>query len=76
MNLLRVTAAGVVTQLGPTFFAYDAGRVRVATADFDSDGTPEVITAPEPGGGPHVRIFKIIRRRGRGHGTRPPVLRL
>jgi autotransporter-associated beta strand protein len=46
-----------------SFLAYDAsfrGGVRVATADLSHDGVPEIITAPGPGGGPHIRIFDGI----------------
>ncbi len=42
------------------FNAYDPsfrGGVRVATADLTGGGTPGVVTAPGPGGGPHVRVF-------------------
>ncbi len=42
------------------FFAYDpafTGGVRVAAADVNDDGVPDVITAPGPGGGPHVKVF-------------------
>ena len=42
------------------FFAYDAsftGGVRMATADVNCDGVPDIITAAGPGGGPHVRVF-------------------
>jgi hypothetical protein len=42
------------------FFAYDpsfTGGVRVAATDINADGVPDVITAPGPGGGPHVRVF-------------------
>jgi hypothetical protein len=43
-----------------SFFAYDptfTGGVRVATADLNGDGIPDVITAPGPGGGPDVRVY-------------------
>jgi hypothetical protein len=42
------------------FFAYGTGfggGVRIAAADFDRDGDYEIVTAPGPGGGPHVRIL-------------------
>lgn len=42
------------------FNAYSAafrGGVRVATADINGDGIGDTITAPGPGGGPHIRVF-------------------
>lgn len=43
------------------FFAYDPGfrgGVSVAAGDVDGDGVAEIITAPGPGGGPHIRVFR------------------
>ena len=47
-------------QLLSSFWAYDpafAGGVTVAAADLDGDGRAEIITGPEAGGGPNVRVF-------------------
>ncbi len=42
------------------FNAYDPafrGGVSVAAGDVNGDGTPDIITAPMAGGGPHVKVF-------------------
>ncbi len=42
------------------FFAYASnfyGGVRVSTADLDSDGQWEIVTAPASKGGPHIKIW-------------------
>lgn len=47
-------------QMVNEFFAYDKkyrGGVSIALADTDGDGIDEIITAPQGGGGPHVKIF-------------------
>lgn len=44
-----------------SWYAYDAsftGGIDVAAGDVDGDGVAEIITAPQAGGGPHVKIFK------------------
>ncbi|MFC1663190.1 L,D-transpeptidase family protein [Patescibacteria group bacterium] len=44
------------------FMAYDErfrGGVNIATGDVDGDGIDEIITAPEFGGGPHIKIFRF-----------------
>jgi hypothetical protein len=46
------------------FFAYDAafrGGVHVAAGDLSGDGPAEVVTAPGPGGGPHVKVYDGAR---------------
>jgi FG-GAP-like repeat len=43
-----------------SFLAYDSsfrGGVHVVTADMNSDGIRDIITAPGPGGGPDIRIW-------------------
>ena len=43
-----------------SFMAYDPafrGGVRVAVGDINGDGTPDFVTAPGRGGGPHIKVF-------------------
>jgi hypothetical protein len=54
-----VVSGDLATQLG-LFAAYETdfkGGVTVATADFDLDGSAEIVTAPGKGRAPEVRIF-------------------
>lgn len=43
-----------------SFLPYDSaftGGVRVAIGDVNGDGTPDIVTAPGPGGGPDVHLY-------------------
>ncbi|MEY2471550.1 MAG: hypothetical protein QOK28_879 [Actinomycetota bacterium] len=49
-------------QIGDGFYAYAsnfAGGVRVAAGYFDNTGVANIVTAPGPGGGPHIRQFSV-----------------
>ncbi|MEZ4180127.1 MAG: VCBS repeat domain-containing M23 family metallopeptidase [Candidatus Doudnabacteria bacterium] len=49
-------------QLVSEFMAYDGGfhgGVYVSAADVDGDGQIEIVTAPNFGGGPHVKVFEV-----------------
>ncbi len=50
------------TEIG-SFLAYDKGfgfGVNVTACDLDGDGVREIITAPQRGGGPQVRVFTNV----------------
>ncbi len=62
VRVFNVSASGTITGRGGGVMAYDplfAGGVTFAVGDVTGDGTPEVITAPGPGGGPHVKLFNV-----------------
>jgi hypothetical protein len=62
VRVFRVLQPSGVQALGPGFFPYGvafAGGVRVAACDTDGDGRAELVTAPGPGGGPHVRVLQV-----------------
>ena len=60
LGLVKITDQdGKVSQ---EFYAYGGnfkGGVNFAAGDVNGDGRQEIITAPGPGGGPHIRIFNL-----------------
>ncbi len=76
--LLRANANNATINLPPQaiiaqFFAYDPnflGGVFVAAADLDGNGRAEVVTGAGAGGGPHVKVFKVVDDPSRPSGLR------
>ena len=59
-NEPRVFAYRTDGSLIGSFLAYDSTLgvgVNVVACDLDGDGVTEIVTAPQRGGGPHVRVF-------------------
>jgi hypothetical protein len=57
-NVRVFTGGGTMLSSFQAYSPGFTGGVRVATGDVDGDGVDEIITAPGPGGGPNVRVFR------------------
>ncbi|OWK35320.1 RHS repeat domain-containing protein [Fimbriiglobus ruber] len=56
VNVYNAATGALNYQVTP-YAATFTGGVRVASADFNLDGNPDVVVAPGPGGGPEIRIL-------------------
>lgn len=57
-----IAFSGLDGSIISSFFAYDTaytGGIYVAAADFNGDGRAEIVTGPDQGGGPHLRVFDL-----------------
>lgn len=57
VNILD-TNGNLVTGFQP-YASKFLGGVRVATGDLDGDGQDEIVIAPGPGGGPHIKVYEL-----------------
>ena len=66
VRIWRMTGSGRVAELLEQFAPYGGfnGGIFVATGDFDGDGRDELVTAPDAGGGPHIKVWKDADRDG------------
>jgi hypothetical protein len=67
--------AGTVSPLGGGFFPYApgfTGGVQVAVADVDGTGRAEIVTGAGPGGGSHVRMWRVAPGTGAVTELGPP----
>ena len=61
VRVFSIGGPGQVTEFASFFPYVDGfrGPVRVAAADVDGDGQPDIVSAAGPGGGPHVRALSL-----------------